>query len=519
MCSCTASRAAIRSPTASMLWTHVTSDAAVPVEWTVARDEKLRDVLAEGAAEATRDADGTVHVDVDGLEPGDAPTSTASARSVRRRRPGAPARCPPTHEHVRLAMVSCAKFNAGFFNAYARIAERTDLDFLLHLGDYIYEASNTPPKSQTPGADIGRPFDPLHECVTLADYRTRYRQYRARPRRAASARRAPRDRDARRPRVRRRRVARRRRLSTSPSTDRGPSGGPTRSARGRSGCRCAVPTPAIPSGCGDGVPIGDLADLFLIDTRTRRDEPVPEPAMSDPSRTALGPEQREWLLEALDASTRGWRLLANPSVMGQTWNPALPDDVRDALRKVKLLADDMLGPDFDQWDGYPAEREALFDHVRRPRDREPRRAQRRRPRVARARAAPAARSTATDHSLGGRVRDAEPHVAEPRRQDGPAASRCPTRVRSSSAPSSSCRTGSGSISTATATSSSTSRPSGSPPSGGTSTPCSSGRPARSAVRRSPSPTARTASNASTLEAQRAEIAIRRHTMRLVLPVQ
>ena len=48
-------------------------------------------------------------------------------------------------------MVSCAKFNAGFFNAYARIADRDDLDFLLHLGDYIYEASNTPPKTSSSG--------------------------------------------------------------------------------------------------------------------------------------------------------------------------------------------------------------------------------------------------------------------------------------------------------------------------------------------------------------------------------
>jgi PhoD-like phosphatase len=75
------------------------------------------------------------------------------------------------YERVRFAICSCAKFNAGFFNAYAAIPEHEELDFLLHLGDYIYEASNTPPKSQTPGADIGRPFDPLGECRTLADYR------------------------------------------------------------------------------------------------------------------------------------------------------------------------------------------------------------------------------------------------------------------------------------------------------------------------------------------------------------
>lgn len=65
-----------------------------------------------------------------------------------------------------------------FFNAYGNLAARQDLQFLLHLGDSIYEAANTPPAGQTPGADIGRPFEPLHECKTLADYRCRYNQYR-----------------------------------------------------------------------------------------------------------------------------------------------------------------------------------------------------------------------------------------------------------------------------------------------------------------------------------------------------
>ena len=90
-------------------------------------------------------------------------------------------------EHVRFAMASCASYNAGWFNAYARIAERRDLDFLLHLGDYIYETQNVlkPPAPQPP--DIGRPFDPLHECVTLDDYRRRYAQYRRDPDKAARA--------------------------------------------------------------------------------------------------------------------------------------------------------------------------------------------------------------------------------------------------------------------------------------------------------------------------------------------
>jgi alkaline phosphatase D len=41
------------------------------------------------------------------------------------------------HDALRFAMCSCAKYYVGHFNAYARIAERDDLDFLLHLGGYI----------------------------------------------------------------------------------------------------------------------------------------------------------------------------------------------------------------------------------------------------------------------------------------------------------------------------------------------------------------------------------------------
>ena len=120
---------------------------------------------------ALAERDWTVAVDVDGLEPGqplqygfEADGSVVAGRRTRT--------LPPRRGHRSASAGVCAKFNAGFFNAYARLAERDDLDFLLHLGDYIYEASNTPPKTQTPGADIGRPFDPLHECMTLDDYRT-----------------------------------------------------------------------------------------------------------------------------------------------------------------------------------------------------------------------------------------------------------------------------------------------------------------------------------------------------------
>ena len=42
---------------------------------------------------------------------------------------------------LRMAVVSCSSLAHGFFNAYRRIAQRADLDFVVHLGDYIYELS------------------------------------------------------------------------------------------------------------------------------------------------------------------------------------------------------------------------------------------------------------------------------------------------------------------------------------------------------------------------------------------
>ena len=233
-------------------------------------------------------------------------------------------------------MVSCAKFNAGFFNAYARIAQRDDLAFLLHLGDYIYEASNTPPPTQTPGADIGRPFDPLHECVTLDDYRRRYAQYRLDPdvqrlhaahpiiatvddhefadgawREGADNHQAEWG-----PWAERKAIAFQAKWEWVP---------------GR------LPDPSDPTRVFRSMPLAGLADMFILDTRTRRDQPTPPPAMYEPGRSALGPEQRSFLLDGLASSKTPWRIIANPSVMARTWDEELPEEVRPHLVKVKLL--------------------------------------------------------------------------------------------------------------------------------------------------------------------------------------
>ena len=348
-----------------VIWTRVSGasgDAPVGVRWRVLEAPDDRPA-GHGQTLARPDADWTVRVDVGGLRPDTGYTymfEVDGETSPRGRTRTLPEGDP---DAIRFGQVSCAKFNAGHFNAYARLAERDDLAFVLHLGDWIYEASQTPPASQTPSRDIGRPFDPLHECRTLEDYRTRYAQYRSDPDVQAVSAAHPfittvddhefadgawRD------------------GATEHKPDRDGPWSDRRAAAFRAReewLPVRRPEPANPERVYRSLAIGSLAELFMLDTRTLRDEPVPPPALSRAGRTALGPDQKAWLFGALAASRARWRLLGNPSIMARTWNDALPEHVRTALVKVKLIDTDGTGPDYDQWDGYPQERRELLQAI------------------------------------------------------------------------------------------------------------------------------------------------------------
>ena len=341
------------------LWTRV-EGLTTPLYWDVATDPLFGDLVLTGDATTFADRDWTVHVDATGLEPGttyyyrfragEHVSPTGRTRTL----PG------PGATRLRFAMVSCAKYNAGFFNAYARIAQRDDLDFVLHLGDYIYEAAQVPPPSQTPAADIGRAVDPLHECKTVEDYRRRYGHYHCDPDVAALHLAHPiiatvddhefadgcwRDGSVEHRAERDGPFAARRALGWQVHWEWLP---------------VRPPDPADPERAFQRIRIaGDLADLLLIDVRTRRDQPGPAAA------TMLGPQQRSWLLAELAASTATWRLLANPTPLAPTWSEALPDSTLQALATVKLIAPDGNGPDPDQWDGYVEERDTVIAALRR----------------------------------------------------------------------------------------------------------------------------------------------------------
>ena len=151
--------------------------APVDVGWEVARDRRFRAIEQKGTVTAQPDLAHSVHVEVSGLRPareyfyrfragreisqvGRTRTAPAAASAV---------------DRLRFAICGCSYWEDGYFTACRRIAEG-DFDFVLHTGDYIYEAR---PSSAQLNRKIREHVG--DEVSTLADYRSRYAQYKTHP--------------------------------------------------------------------------------------------------------------------------------------------------------------------------------------------------------------------------------------------------------------------------------------------------------------------------------------------------
>ncbi|MFP5298103.1 MAG: alkaline phosphatase D family protein [Actinomycetota bacterium] len=339
-------------PTQAIIWTRVTpSDAATPgskngdsveVRWEVATDPGFRKIEAEGNMLSHSSSDHTIKVDVDGLHPGTAyhyrfRAAGKTSRVGRLRtapEPGA------DNTSLRFGMVSCSNYEGGFFTAYGHLAQH-ELDFVLHLGDYIYEYGAG---GYGPGAEIGRVHTPAHEIVSLSDYRTRYGQYRedvdlqdlhaAAPfvtiwddhevANDAYAEGAENHQEEEGDYIARRDRAYQAYFEWMPVRQRRDPRRLYRHFR-----------------------FGTLADLHMLDLRQYRNEQPSnqaDPSKDDPARTITGDKQMEWFKQSLTRHRPTWRLIGN-QVMFIPWDtaPEVPFNI-------------------DAWDGYRADRQELIDH-------------------------------------------------------------------------------------------------------------------------------------------------------------
>ncbi|MFB2681595.1 alkaline phosphatase D family protein [Shewanella mangrovisoli] len=163
---------------AVILWTRVTPDSAgdVKVSWQVASDAAFSQLVTTGEMVTNASRDYTVKIDARGLRAGQTyfyrfmtGGKTSEVGKTRTLPEG-------DVSSVKLAVMSCANFPAGYFNVYELAAAQDDLDAVVHLGDYIYEYARGGYASEH-AAELGREVLPANELLTLSDYRTRYAQY------------------------------------------------------------------------------------------------------------------------------------------------------------------------------------------------------------------------------------------------------------------------------------------------------------------------------------------------------
>jgi alkaline phosphatase D len=160
--------------TSVILWTHTREP--VTLNWQVATDLAFSKIVKEGNGTSSFDEDCTFKVDVTGLNPG----TTYYYRfftDAGQSEPGRTKTLPKGKvDTLSLAVASCSNYPFGYFNAYHHIATDESIDFVLHLGDYIYEYGQDS-WGDKEGRKLNRRHLPANEIVSLNDYRTRHRQY------------------------------------------------------------------------------------------------------------------------------------------------------------------------------------------------------------------------------------------------------------------------------------------------------------------------------------------------------
>ncbi|MGA4848316.1 alkaline phosphatase D family protein [Streptomyces sp. G5(2025)] len=361
-------------PDGVLLWTRVTpTPDAVPgsgkgpdvtVRWEVAEDKRFSRTVSSGSTTARAASDHTVKADVRGLR--QATTyyfrfSVGGASPVHS--PVGRTRTTPEHDAtahgVRFGVVSCANWEAGYFSAYRHLADRTELDAVLHLGDYIYEYRSGEYPS---AANVVRQHEPRHEIVTLADYRVRHGAHKTDP-------------DAQAMHAAHPVIAIWDDHEFADNTWSGGAGNHSEAEGPWAGRMAAAKQayfewmPVRPSTEGTvyrRIRFGRLADLHLLDLRSFRSQQAGtgSGAVDDPDRTLTGRAQLDWLKSGLASSGAAWKLVGTSVMISPVAFGSLPAHLLAPLAELVGLPKEGLAINTDQWDGYTDDRKELLSHLR-----------------------------------------------------------------------------------------------------------------------------------------------------------
>ncbi len=397
-----------------IIWTRVTPKHSprfvrysrhykILVGWEVATDPEFDNVIRRDRTFVSKKTDYTLKVDVKGLKPGK--TYYYRFRTRGDKSPVGTTKTLPKLDvtNVKLAIMSCSNYPAGYFNVYTDAAKRDDLDAVVHLGDYIYEYGAGGYATER-AAEIGRDFLPNNntEILKLRDYRRRYAQYRTDAGLQALHASVPwicvwDDHE----------VTNDTWKEGAENHNEGEGNFFRRKARALKAYFEWMPIRPVVKNNNEIVyrqfEFGQLVNLMMLDTRiVGRDEQLDyanyinadgsfnatqfTSDLTNPTRTLLGTDQLAWLQNALATSSATWQVLGQQVLIGRMNLPAelllglgnpgidLTGIISElATIKARTLAGDptvtpqerarietQLPYNLDAWDGYFVERETVL---------------------------------------------------------------------------------------------------------------------------------------------------------------
>ncbi len=280
---------------------------------------------------------------------------------------------------VKIGIFSCSNYPAGYFNAYEAAAKKNDLDLWLHLGDYLYEypmggyATDDAEK-------LGRVPKPLHEMISLSDYRQRHAQYKLDRSSKALHKNAPLiavwdDHEF--------------------SNDAWKRGAENHSGDGSEGDFYARRSAAIKA-YYEWMPIreqqnkrrifrefkiGKLIHLLMLDTRQYARDKQIQPKeyltesgfnqakfydeLNSKNRELIGSEQLAWIEDSVFKTDAVWTIFGQQVLMAKLKFPDLSkmiasEEIPSFLKPYLKFLGLGIPSNLDAWDGYPAERNKLY---------------------------------------------------------------------------------------------------------------------------------------------------------------
>jgi alkaline phosphatase D len=337
----------------------------ISLSYEIAADDSMQHIVHRGAAFAESRFAHSVHVQVHGLQPGrpywyrfrSGGAYSSIGRATTLPRPDA------TLDHLRMGFVSCANYEAGYFAAYRHLADETP-DLVMYLGDYIYEYIDSH------STDLVRKHSDGVEATDLSTYRNRYAQYRLdadlqRLHATASALVTWDDHEVTNDYGNL--------LSTTfgePVIFTDPAQFKLRRAAAYQAFYEHMPVTPVRTPHGaqlriyDRYQLGSLLQVFMTDARQYRS---PAPCFGPPdhvagrvitthecpelyaeSRSMFGTAQESWLYQGLSKSTAQWNLIGQSVLMAR-------------LRRYNAAGEESYWT--DDWNGYPASRQRLLQHI------------------------------------------------------------------------------------------------------------------------------------------------------------